>query len=43
MVSGASEAEFVALASHAELGFGKQYVLWIQSQHFGRPQALQEH
>src|SRR5258708_5287826 len=27
--------------AHAELGFGKQYVLRIQSQHFGRPQALQ--
>jgi hypothetical protein len=33
------EAKFVALAAHAELGFGKQCVLRIQSQHFGRPQA----
>ena len=37
------EAKFTAFAANANLCFGKQCVVPIQSQHFGRPQPLQEH
>ena len=45
MVSGArgQEAQLAALAAHAQLGFGEQHVVRIQSQHFGGAQSVHEH
>jgi hypothetical protein len=37
------EAQLVTLAAHAELTFGKQHVLRIKSQYFGRAKPLHEH
>jgi len=37
------EAELVAFASYAELGFGQQYVVRTQSQHFGGSESMHEH
>jgi len=37
------KAKFAAFAVHAELCFGKQHVVRIQSQNFGGPQTLQKH
>jgi len=37
------KAKFAPFAAHAELCFGKQNVVTIQSQNFGGSQALQEH
>ena len=37
------EAQFAAFAANADLRFGKQHVVPVQSQHFAGPQPLQEH
>src|SRR5271157_2367496 len=37
------EAQFLAFAPHAQLRFGKQHVVLIQTQHFGGAQSLQKH
>jgi len=36
-------AQFVSLAAHAHLRFGKQQVLTVECEHFARAQAIQEH
>ena len=45
MVSGASgrKRSLLPLPRTRSCAFGKQHVVRIQSQHFGRPQPLQEH
>jgi len=37
------EAKFVAFTVNAKLRFGKQHIVSIQSQYFGRPEPMQEH
>ena len=37
------KAQLAALAVHAELCFGKQYVFRVQSQNLGRAKSMHEH